>query len=79
MRTVIAALVIALVAIAAHAQSNPSFESSRGQRTGYQSDKVMKPRYQKDMDEELRDRSYRDALRSIPDSKKESDPWRDAR
>jgi hypothetical protein len=39
----------------------------------------MKPRYQKDMDEELRDRSYRDALRSIPDFKKDSDPWRDAR
>ena len=78
MRTVIAALVIALVAIAAHAQSNPSFESSRGQRTGYHH-KVMKPRYQKDMDEELRDRSYRDALRSIPDPKKDSDPWRDAR
>jgi hypothetical protein len=39
----------------------------------------MKPRYQRDIDEELKDRSYREALKSIPDSKNAPDPWKDAR
>jgi hypothetical protein len=79
MRTVISALVIALLAVTAVAQSNSSLETTRDQRSGYRSHKVMKPRYVKDMDEESRERSYRDALRSIPDSKIDHDPWRDAR
>jgi len=42
----------------------------------------MKPRYQREMDDALyktKDKSYEDALKSIPDAKKESDPWKDAR
>jgi len=39
----------------------------------------MKPRYQRDIDEELKDRSYREALKSITDSKNAPDPWKDAR
>ena len=27
----------------------------------------------------MKEKSYEDALKSIPDSKKESDPWKDAR
>jgi hypothetical protein len=80
MRTLIAALTIALLPVAAHAQSNPSLATSRGQK--YHSYQEMKPRYQKEMDDALyktKDKSYEDALKSIPDSKKESDPWKDAR
>ena len=42
----------------------------------------MKPRYQKEMDNELykmKHKSYEDALKSIPDSKEEPDPWKNAR
>lgn len=76
MRTFIAALTIALLPVAAHAQSNPSLATSRGQRAGYDSYKEWKPRYQKEMDELHRDKSYQDVLKTIPDVKK---PWRDAR
>ena len=82
LRTLIAALTIALLPVAAHAQSNPSLATSRGQRTGYYSYKELKPRHQKEMDYEsyrMKEKSYEDALKSIPDSKKESDPWKDAR
>jgi hypothetical protein len=82
MRTLIAALAIALLTVAVHAQSNPSLTTSRGQRTGYHSHKEMKPRYQKEMDNELykmKHKSYEDALKSIPDSKEEPDPWKNAR
>jgi hypothetical protein len=76
------ALTIALLPVAAHAQSNPSLSTSLGQRSGYHSYREMKPKHQKEMDDELfrmKDKSYKDALKSIPDSKKESDPWKDAR
>jgi len=82
MRRLIAALAIALLPVAAHAQSNPSLATSRGERSGYQSYREMKPRYQREMDDALyktKDKSYEDALKSIPDAKKESDPWKDAR
>ncbi len=39
-------------------------------------------RYQKEMDNELykmKHKSYEDALKSIPDSKEEPDPWKNAR
>jgi len=39
----------------------------------------METKVQKEMDELHRDKSYQDALKTIPDVKKESDPWRDAR
>ena len=42
MGTLITALTTALLAVAAHAQSNPSLATSRGQRTGYPY-KEMKP------------------------------------
>jgi hypothetical protein len=79
MKTLVAALAIALSLVVAHAQSNPSLGTSRNQRIGYQE---MKPRYQKKMDDELykvKDKSYEDALKSIPDSKKDPDPWANAR
>jgi hypothetical protein len=76
---IIAALAIALLPVAAHAQSNSSLATSRGQRAGYHSYKEWKPKYQKDLDELHREKPYQDALNSIPDSKIESDPWRDAR
>jgi hypothetical protein len=82
MRTLIAALTIALLPVAAHAQSNPPLTTSRGQRLGYPSYRDMKPRYQKELDDELdkmKDKSYQDALKSIPDYKREPDPWKDAR
>ena len=82
MRTLIAALTIVSLPVAAHAQSNPSLDTSRGQRSGYHSYKELKPRHQREMDYEsykMKDKSYEDALKSIPDSKKESDPWKDAR
>jgi hypothetical protein len=82
MRTLIASLTIVSLPVAAHAQSNPSLDTSRGQRSGYYSYKELKPRHQREMDYEsykMKDKSYEDALKSIPDSKKESDPWRDAR
>ena len=82
MRTLIAALTIVSLPVAAHAQSNPSLDTSRGQRSGYHSYKELKPRHQREMDYEsykMKEKSYEDALKSIPDSKKESDPWRDAR
>lgn len=82
MRTLIAALMCALLPVAGQAQSNPSLATSRDQRSGYYSLREIKPRYQKERDDALynmKDKSYEDALRSIPDSKKESDPWKDAR
>jgi hypothetical protein len=82
MRTLIASLTIVSLPVAAHAQSNPSLDTSRGQRSGYHSYKELKPRHQREMDYEsykMKDKSYEDALKSIPDSKKESDPWKDAR
>jgi hypothetical protein len=82
MRALIAALIIALLPVAAHGQSNPSLTTSRGQRSGYYSYEEIKPRYQKQTDDELykmKNRSYEDALKSIPDYKKEIDPWKDAR
>jgi hypothetical protein len=82
MRTLIASLTIVSLPVAAHAQSNPSLDTSRGQRSGYYSYKELKPRHQREMDYEsykMKEKSYEDALKSIPDSKKESDPWRDAR
>jgi hypothetical protein len=82
MRTLIAALATALLTVAVHAQSNPSLTTSRGQRTGYHSYKEMKPRYQRETDNELykmKHKSYEDALKSIPDSKEEPDPWKNAR
>jgi hypothetical protein len=82
MRTLIAALAIASLPVAAHAQSNPSLDTSRGQRSGYYSYKELKPRHQREMDYESyrrKEKSYEDALKSIPDSKKEPDPWKDAR
>jgi len=79
MRMLIAAATIALLPVAVHAQSNPSLGTSRGQRAGHQSYKEWKPRYQKELDERLKHKSYEDALKSIPDAKKEADPWRDAR
>jgi hypothetical protein len=81
-RTLIAALTIASLPVAAHAQSNPSLATSRGERTGYHSYKEFKPRHQREMDYEsykMKDKSYEEALKSIPDSKIESDPWKDAR
>jgi len=51
-------------------------------KSGYHSYREMKPKHQKEMDDELfrmKDKSYKDALKSIPDSKIESDPWKDAR
>jgi hypothetical protein len=81
MRTLIAALTIVLLTVAAHAQSNPSLGTSRGQRTGYPH-KEMKPRYHKEIDAELhrtKDQAYQDALKKIPDSKEEHDPWKSAR
>ena len=82
MRMLIAALIIASLPVAAHAQSNPSLTTSRGQRSGYYSYQELKPRHQKEMDYELyrmKEKSYEDALKSIPDSKIERDPWKDAR
>ena len=82
MRKLIAALTIASLPVAAHAQSNPSLTTSRGQRSGYYSYQELKPRHQREMDYEsyrMKEKSYEDALRSIPDSKKEPDPWKDAR
>ena len=49
---------------------------------GYYSYEEIKPRYHKQMDDELykmKNKSYEDALKSIPDYKKEIDPWKDAR
>lgn len=82
MRTLIAALSIALLPLVAYAQSNPSLTTSRGERIGNPSYRVMKPRYQKELDDALyktNDRLYEDALKTIPDSKREADPWRNAR
>ena len=82
MRMLIAALTIASLPVAAHAQSNPSLTTSRGQRSGYYSYQELKPRHQKEMDYEsyrMKEKSYEDALKSIPDSKIEPDPWKDAR
>lgn len=82
MRTLIAALAIALSPVAAQAQSNSSLATSRGERSGYQSYREIKPRFQKEIDDQsyrLKDKSYQDALKSIPDSKQESDPWKNAR
>ena len=77
MRTLIAALTIALLPVAAHAQSNPSLSTSLGQRSGYHSYREMKPKHQKEMDDELF--RMKVAIKRIPYSKKESDPWKDAR
>ena len=80
MRTLIAAaFAIALLPVTAHAQSNPSHTTSLGERTGQHSYKVWKPKYQKEMEERMINKPYEDALKSIPDSKIEPDPWRDAR
>jgi hypothetical protein len=82
MRMLIAVLTIASLPVAAHAQSNPSLTTSRGQRSGYYSYQELKPRHQKEMDYEsyrMKEKSYEDALKSIPDSKIEPDPWKDAR
>jgi hypothetical protein len=79
MRTLIAAFAIALLPITAHAQSNSSLSTSRGERTGHHSHKVWKPKHQKEMDDRMIDKPYEDALKGIPDSKKEFDPWKDAR
>ena len=82
MRKLIAALTIASLPVAAHAQSNPSLTTSRGQRSGYYSYQELKPRHQREMDYEsyrMKEKSYEDALKSIPDSKIEPDPWKDAR
>ena len=82
MRTLVAVFAIALLPVAAHAQSNPSLTTSRGERLGNPSYRVMKPRFQKEVDDALyktKDQLYEDALRSIPDAKKEDDPWRNAR
>ena len=82
MRTLIAALTIALLPVAASAQSDPSLTSSRDLRSGYHSHKEIKPRYQKDIDDgfyRMKDRTYENALKSIPDSKLEFDPWKNAR
>ena len=82
MRVPVAVLIIALLPVAAHGQSNPSLTTSRGQRSGYYSYEEIKPRYQKQRDDELyktKNKSYEDALKSIPDYKKEIDPWKDAR
>jgi hypothetical protein len=82
MRTLIAAMAIASLSVAAHAQSNPSLDTSRGQRSGYYSYRELKPRSQREMDYQsykMKEKSYEDALKSIPDSKKEPDPWKDAR
>jgi hypothetical protein len=74
----IAALAIVLLPVAAYAQSNPSLTTSRDQRSGYRSLRTVKPTY---VDEASykRNKSYEDALKSIPDSKIELDPWKDAR
>ena len=79
MKALIAALAIALLPVAAHAQSSPSLTSSRGQRIGYHGYKELKPRYHTDMDRKTKNQQYEDALKSIPDVKKEADPWKDAR
>jgi hypothetical protein len=79
MRMLIAVLAIALLPAAAHAQSNPSLTTSRGQRSGYHSYKEVKPRHQKEIDDRMIDKPYEDALKSIPDSKLQPDPWKDAR
>ena len=82
MRTLIATFAIALLPVTAQAQSNPSLTTSRGERTGHHSQHGWKSKYQKETDDEIyrmKDKSYQDALRSIPDSKKVSDPWKDAR
>jgi hypothetical protein len=75
----IAFLPIALLPVAAHAQSNPALTTSIGQRSGYHSYKEYKPRHQKELEERIRDKPYQDALRSIPNSRAEPDPWKDAR
>jgi hypothetical protein len=82
MRTLIAAFAVTLLSVAAYAQSNPSLTTSRGERVGHQSHSHIKSRYQKDAENEIYKRhhkSYEDALRSIPDARKETDPWKDAR
>ena len=79
MRMLIAVLAIASLPAAALAQSNPSLTTSRGQRSGYHSYKEVKPRHQKEIDDRMRDKPYEDALKSIPDSKLQADPWRNAR
>jgi hypothetical protein len=82
-RTVVAASAIALLPFAAHAQSNRSLDTSRDQRSGYSSTREYKPKYyQKEIDDpsyRARDKSYQDALRSIPDARPAPDPWKDAR
>jgi hypothetical protein len=81
MRTLVA-LIMALSPVSASAQSNPSLDTSRGQRSGYQAYREIKPRFQSGIDDALyrtKDKAYQDALKSIPDSRKEADPWRDAR
>jgi hypothetical protein len=75
----IAALAIVLLPVAAYAQSNPSLTTSRDQRSGYRSLRTVKPRYVDDASYKMKNKSYEDALKSIPDSKIELDPWKDAR
>jgi hypothetical protein len=77
--TPIALLLIALLPVGAHAQSNAGLTTSIGQRSGYHSYKEYKPRHQKELEEKIRDKPYQDALRSIPNSRAEPDPWKDAR
>ena len=70
MRTLIAAAIIALLAVAAHAQGGPR----RG--TGPRPDeRKTEDLVKKKADEQ----AYKDALKQIPESKEKSDPWKTMR
>ena len=69
MRTLIAALAIALLAVAAHAQG-----MGKGQRQQKPVQKTEDVAKKKALDED-----YKNALKNIPESKEKPDPWKTMR
>ena len=71
MRTLIAAAIIALLAVAAHAQGAGKVTRPSQPQAAQKTEDLAK----KKADE----KAYRDALDKIPESKEKPDPWRTMR
>jgi len=79
MRTLIAALAVALLTISADAQSDPSLTGSHRSETYARDSQKDAQKMKARQQNKLHDKKYKDALDSIPDTNETPDPWKNAR
>jgi hypothetical protein len=79
MRTVVAALAIALLTTSAVAQSDPSLTGSHRSESYVRDSRKDSQKMKAKQQNKMHDKQYKDVLESIPNSDETFDPWKNAR